>query len=360
MSNDNLTFTDEELEKELGAWEIKSHKNGFASSYKILYRTYRTTVAAKAFHIPDQQTGEIHHFDLSIRVFKRKKSSDPWEEQGELNEDRIGQHRQIELTAGSGKAVRELTNFLLAQYELIGTKVENDRVIIDKPTNHDVMTMLQNMTIEQVENFSTGVKISTLKSYKTFLEDNLDKNESFIQSWLDEQDGKYRKQRCLIFGLEFIDHKREGELSRKRFDILTRSALNQNEYVVIELKSPCDDIFKIVSNRTTNDGESVEYHLSSELSRAIPQILRYKSKLESSPVDDDDLRRIGVEKGPVRKCIILLGTRKRDDPIWEDHFKSLKENLSNNLDIWTYTDLIEKLEITIKNLEENLNTEDTG
>lgn len=360
MSTENLRFTDEELETELGTWEIKSHKNGFGSSYKILYKTYRTTVAAKAFHIPDQETGEIHHFDLSIRVFKRKKSSEPWEEQGDLSDEPIGQHRQLELTAGSGKAVRELTNFLLAQHKMIGSRIEKDRVIIDKPTNQDVVDLLNNMSIEQVENFSTGARINTLKAYKHFLEQNLDQNESFIQSWLDQDNGRFRKQRCLIFGLEYIDHKREGELSRKRFDILTRSALTQSEYVIIELKSPGDEIFKIVTNNTSNDGESVEYHLSSQLARAIPQILRYKSKFESMPADDDDFRRSGIEKGPVRKCIILLGTRKNDDPIWESHFKSLKENLSNNLDIWTYTDLIEKLEITIRNLEENLTEEDVG
>jgi hypothetical protein len=34
-------------------------------------------------------------------------------------------------------------------------------------------------------------------------------------------------------------------LSRKRFDILTRLSEDENEHVIIELKSPCEDVFKI-------------------------------------------------------------------------------------------------------------------
>ena len=67
------------------------------------------------------------------------------------------------------------------------------------------------------------IQIETLKDHKKFLEENLDKNETYIQNWLDENDAQFRKQRCLIFGLEFTDHKREGELSSKRFDLLDNS-----------------------------------------------------------------------------------------------------------------------------------------
>lgn len=356
MSNEQFQFTDEELEQELGSWEIKPVANGFAQSYKTLYKTFRTTIAAKSFLIPNKDTGEIHHFNISIRVFKRNKKSDPWEEQIEKDQNPFGHHRQLDINAGNGKAVRELTNFLLAQHELVGTKIESNKVIIDKPNEFDIQEFINKMSFGQIEDFSQGIKIQSLKKYRDFLHRNLDKNESFIQGWLDEENGKYRKQRCLIFGLEFIDHKREGELSRKRFDILTRSSMNNNEYALIELKSPCDDIFKIIEKETSNGGTSVEYHLSPQLSRAIPQILRYKSKFEKLPEDNDDLRRIGLPKGEIKKCIILLG-KKNDDPVWVDHFKSLKNNLGGGLEILTYSDLIEKLDVTIKNLEENLELE---
>ncbi len=338
---------------ELGSWSITAHANSFASSYKTLYKTHFTTIAAKAFHIPNRVTGEIHHFDLSIRIFRRKKKANPWIEEKIDSDNSFGNHRQVDLHAGNGRAVRGLTEFLLAQYEMIGTRIESSKIVIDNPKDVDIEAMVQKMNSNQVESFGQHIRLQTLIEYKQFLEANLDKNEMFIQNWLDEDGGKYRKQRCLIFGLEFIDHKREGELSRKRFDILTRTSTVKNEYVIIELKSPSDNVFEISQRQNANDGTSTEYHLSPQVARAIPQILHYKSLLEGKSAGDDDLQRIGIEPGKVSKCIILIGSRNID-ALWEDHFKSLKTNFSNSLEIWTYSDLIEKLDVTIQNLNENL------
>ena len=195
------------------------------------------------------------------------------------------------------------------------------------------------------------IQIETLKDHKKFLEENLDKNETYIQNWLDENDAQFRKQRCLIFGLEFTDHKREGELSSKRFDLLTRQSEQNNEYVLFELKSPKEKVFETKEVINDNGGKSVEYILSSSVSRAIPQILHYKELFENA--SDDDLEKIGVKKGKICKCVVLIGQRQ-DDPLWKSHFMSIKSNFSSGLEIWTYTDLINKLAVTIKNLEENL------
>ncbi|HMU04192.1 MAG TPA: hypothetical protein PJ990_11225, partial [Saprospiraceae bacterium] len=72
MNDFKTSFTDEELDQELGSWEIQALSNGFGSSYKTLYKTANTTIAAKSFLIPNSETGEIHHFNISIRIFKRK------------------------------------------------------------------------------------------------------------------------------------------------------------------------------------------------------------------------------------------------------------------------------------------------
>lgn len=194
------------------------------------------------------------------------------------------------------------------------------------------------------------VQIETLKSHKFFLEKNLDKNETFFQNWIDEEHGAYRKQRCLIFGLEFIDHKTEGELSSKRFDILTRQSQNsENEYVLIELKSPSENVFDINETANSNGGKSVEYELSPSLARAIPQILNYKYLFENAT--DEELKKIDVRRGKIRKCLIIIGTSV-DDDTWQRYFADLNAYL--NIQVLTYTSLIEKLGITIKNLEENL------
>lgn len=213
------------------------------------------------------------------------------------------------------------------------------------------------------------VQIEALKKYKEVLINNLDKNESFIQNWVDaninddgdkvelsdEEKKRIKQSRCLIFGLEFIDHKREGSISSKRFDVLTRLSEGKNEYVLIELKSPSAEVFDIPEKANINGGKSTEYSLSVALSRAIPQILGYRDSLENKSASDEDWQRIGIKKGKIAKCIIIIGKRKGDDSLWESHFSSLKKSFSSSLELWTYTDLIEKLDTTIKNLTDNLN-----
>lgn len=214
----------------------------------------------------------------------------------------------------------------------------------------------------------TNVQLRILEEYKIFLEANLDKNELFVQNWIDgkidnegndlelddDERKRLQKSRCLIFGLEFIDHKREGQASSKRFDVLTRLSEDKNEYVLFELKSPDAGVFKIVEKENQNGGTSTEYHLSEDVARAIPQILRYRDNLESKSEEDEDWQRIGVPKGKIAKCIILIGTRKTGDPLWESHFLSIKRNFCSSLEIMTYSDLIKKLETTISNLKNNL------
>ena len=215
-----------------------------------------------------------------------------------------------------------------------------------------------------VGNYSQ-IQISILEEYKMFLENNLDKNETFIQDWIDgkisneglsnnledEERKKVTKSRCLIFGLEFISHKREGQISSKEFDILTKISQGKNDYVLIELKSPNKNTFKIVEKDNPNGGKSTEYHLSDDISRAIPQISDYRSLLENAT--ETEWQKIGLPKGKISKCLIIIGT-KTEDPVWLGHFSNLRRNLSSTIEILTYTDLIDKLDITIKNLRENL------
>ena len=191
------------------------------------------------------------------------------------------------------------------------------------------------------------IQIEILKSHVQFLEVNLDKDETYIQNWIDEDEGKYRKQRCLIFGIEYVDPKREGEFMRKRFDILAEQ--NLDNHILIELKSPCSEVFSVKTNTTGNNGVLTEYHLSHDLGRAIPQILGYKKWYENAR--PEEIQAIGIEKKQVSKCIIVIGTRKQDD-VWKENFQSLKSSLA--IELLTYSDLIDRLKNTIKNLENSL------
>ncbi|MDO8676052.1 MAG: DUF4263 domain-containing protein [Candidatus Azambacteria bacterium] len=192
------------------------------------------------------------------------------------------------------------------------------------------------------------IQIDILKSHIEFLRANLDKNETFIQNWIDGDNGKFRKQRCLIFGLEYVDPKREGQVAGKKFDLLAEHDLEH--YVIFELKSPKDDVFKVVETETVAGGVSTEYCLSPQLSRAIPEILGYKKMYDNA--QGEELQKFGVKvKKPISKCVIILGTRK-EDIVWKENFERICSCL-NGIELLTYNNLIDRLENTVNNLEEN-------
>ena len=190
------------------------------------------------------------------------------------------------------------------------------------------------------------VQLSILKADLEFLESNLAESETFIQNWIDEDEGKYRKQRCLIFGVEYVDPKREGRLNEKRFDVLAEQ--NRQNHVLIELKSPNAEVFKITEKPNLNGGISTEYEISQELARAIPQILGYKKWYTEA--SSEEIQALGIDKKRnISRCIVVIGQSKNDD-VWKDNFYRLKESF--NIEIWTYSDLIDKLKNTITNLEQ--------
>ena len=269
-------------------------------------------------------------------------------------------------------SVKQKESFLEKLKSVIDLQLPKDdfNQITDQDFLSGLVSILQNPQKRSLlVSYYPAVQVSVLESHKDFLEKNLDKEEKFIQDWIDgkiDDDGnvmrtisqeaqeQIKKSRCLIFGLEFINHKREGAVNSKRFDILTCLSEKESEYVLIELKSPNADVFKVKSVGNKNGGHSYEYHLSEGISRAIPQILRYRDNLESKNSDDEDWLKIGLPKKEIAKCIILIGTRKNDDPLWESHFSSIRRNFSNSLEIMTYSDLITKIDTTIANLKNNL------
>lgn len=221
-----------------------------------------------------------------------------------------------------------------------------------------------------IENANERVKITKLKEYKVFIENNLDKNEAFFQNWIDgkkdmqwndinlsdEDRKREQRSRRLIFGLEFIDQKREGQLMGKRFDMLTRLIEWSNEYVIFEFKSPNANAFQIeTSNENNNWAITTTYRFSDDLARAIPQITGYKEWFEKkTDPSDSDLERIWIKPWKIRKSIIVIWEYRDSDDIWKAHFSRLSSTIWSGIDVITYTDLINRLATTIQNLENNL------
>lgn len=236
-------------------------------------------------------------------------------------------------------------------YQVV-TRQQFQTYLADSANYEEITELAEGMNVDVSKIMKPISTLKLLKSCKEKLTSfiNNGASETDVQNWIDEDNGIHRKERCMIFGLEYIDFKREGDASSKKFDILTRVGLKNIERVLIELKSPSDDIFKIVE-RDNNNGISQEYHLHDKLARAIPQILEYKSILEKKDAGDPDLTEIGInEKVVISKCIIVIG-KNSDDSRWKQNRINLSDSLNSSLEVWTYADLLNKLTSTIQNIE---------
>jgi hypothetical protein len=254
----------------------------------------------------------------------------------------------------------EMISFLKGFDDLVDTgsydskyKVVSEEAVINFLNNKDQYEeVLNNLGENQTSSIHAVTTVNLLKKYREKIKEFIDGNatEMEVQNWLDEDDDNHRQDRCMIFGLEYIKHKREGGSSGKSYDVLTRIGNKKSERVLIELKGPEHDVFKTNTRDGKND-PSKKYHLSPKLAEAIPQVLEYKRDLNTKPEGDSELSRIG-EDGPIdiAKSIIVIGESKSSTR-WRKNFLDLKKSLSSNLEIWTYTDLVDKLDSTIDNLE---------
>ena len=222
----------------------------------------------------------------------------------------------------------------------------------DASKGAEIARVAEELGVEASELLRSRSTINLLKNYQSKLQEFIDNDasETDVQNWLDEDGHKYRQQRCLIFGLEYIDFKREGSSSSKHFDVLTRVGSKDVDHVLIELKSPADNIFKVTEATTINDTTST-YQIHDHLARAIPQVLEYKSILEAKPAGDPELEKLGINgRAHIGKCIVVIG-KHNDDSRWLQNRENLIRSLGSTLEIWTYDELLNKLTSTIENLE---------
>lgn len=254
----------------------------------------------------------------------------------------------------------EMISFLKGFEDLVDTgdfdykyKIASEDQVINFLNNKDeYQGLLENLKENSASSIHALTTVSLLKKYKEKVQEFIEEksNETKVQNWIDEEGDKHRRDRCMIFGLEYVNHVREGGVSGDRYDLLTRIGQDNEERVLVELKGPGDKVFKKTKNDTKN-AKKTDYSLSKAVSRAIPQILEYRKDLEDKNPDDRELQKAGEEnKVKITKCIIVVGS-DMNDRRWRKNFVQLKRSLSSDLEIWTYNDLVHKIDATIENLE---------
>ncbi len=172
---------DIKLNEEVEAISIDAKSRGFGVSRQVIYKTDFTTIIAHAFHIP-KKDGTIHHFDLKINKYKRKKTAEPWEAVVDEAEDHFhGDFQSMKIDAGNGEAVKKLTEFLNAQYQAIGQKIEKKKVIIDNPEEID-FSFIKHLNQNKLKNIDSLVSVARLEDIIKNWNDNIgNNNEEFWQ-----------------------------------------------------------------------------------------------------------------------------------------------------------------------------------
>jgi len=340
---------DKKLQEKIDVISIEAKSRGFAVSSEIIYKTYFTTVVAHAFHIP-KQDGTIHHFDLTINKYKRKRKTDPWKPVvDEIEEHDHGDFQSLKIDCGNGKAVKNLAEFINAQFEAIGQKIEKKKVIIDNPEDIDI-SLIKKLDRKKLQEINSLVSLKSLddilkiwENYKT------NSNEAFWQnlfqsnSWILSQ----------IFSCPFIKigskfycgGKEDDDRGGVKGDLLYRNNLTGN-LAFIEIKTPESEvIFK--QYRGEEEGkENVIYSMSEDLTGGINQLLNQRKVY---------LRTHGDHEGKFlhnAKCVLIIGKIEKLDEDMQKSFELYRASL-REVEVITYDELFERISALITFLKKD-------
>ena len=362
------------------SFDIKKVSGGFASSTLFFLRdTWQTKFIVTAFHIPDKD-GSIHHYDLHLVKFTRKKKSDPWvkDETCDIREEEV----------------EKLHTFINQQNKLIGKRLDNAYYRIfsaDSPTtlkdldiaidlilkNKDVNFKQLNQEgseriLQLVKKILEGENIllekglyqqlirsrSDQKTINSFRRDLDEFNKLLQSSSTGETDMQnFLENRLWFFGLNYVQCHRKSKSKFQsslgtEYDFLLEG-FNQ-VYDIAELKGPNDLLFEVEKTgerkRALND--RVDYKFSSKFSRALHQIISYMDEFEENfghiKTDQPDLKNFMYPKGT-----IIISKRNLFPNSGKNSIKYLHliNRQFSNIDILTYDDLADRGQIVIDFLE---------
>ena len=270
---------DQKLSEEIDAISIEANSRGFGVSKQIIYRTDFTTVAVHAFHIP-KKDGTIHHFDLKINKYKRKKKKDPWDlTTDDIEKHEHGNFQSLKIDCGNGDAVKKLTEFLNAQYQAIGQKIETKKIIIDNPEEID-LSFIKHLDLNKLKNINSLVSVSRLEKILSIWEENQENtSEEFWQkkfqdhTWILSQ----------IFSCPFVQigkkfycgGKEDNDKGGVKGDLLYKNNLTSN-LAFIEIKTPKTDIIGGQYRGDEEGKENIIYSMSKDVTGSVNQVLNQR------------------------------------------------------------------------------------
>lgn len=341
---------DQKLNEEISAISIEAKSRGFGVSRQIIYKTDFTTVIVHAFHIP-KVDGTIHHFDLKINKYKRKKKTNPWDlVMDDIEEHEYGDFQSLKIDCGkNGDAVKKLTEFLNAQYKAIGQKIETKKVIIDNPEEID-LSFIKHLDPNKLKNINSLVSVSRLEKILIIWKDNKENsNEEFWQNnfqnhtWILSQ----------IFSCPFVQigkkfycgGKEDDDKGGVKGDLLYKNNLTSN-LAFIEIKTPKTDIIGGQYRGDEEGKENVIYSMSKDVTGSVNQVLNQRKVYLNTHGDNNGKFLHNA------KCILVIG--KVANLKNEDEKKSfeLYRSSTKEVEIITFDELFGRIEAFLKLLKE--------
>ena len=358
--NQTIKLNEEEIDKYHKDIEVRALASGFANSKQIIHNTWKQKIIIEAFHIPNQkQNNQSHHFNLdlqSISIYRycRDKKSDPFILHLHQN---VQTENQLYKTLNiKGEAVKKLTEFLVAQQQLIGVKIDNHKlftkseaiIVTEKNKKEIIQKLLENSTEELWEELKKD-QVLSLKFSRSRIQEEREKNlEEFREMFKNDQTSEKQWQtffeRCKwIFGFG-LDYRFLGILQKEAR--IGKSELSGSGYVdtdfllddvnnfsvIVEMKKPTTSVF------TNTEKEARTYQFTANFINAISQILSQKAVWQSEGYA------INQNKKPFdHKCILIYGNSNeyKENQNKMNTFELFRRD-SRNVEIITYDELFER------------------
>ena len=335
--------------------------DGFATSgIKAIQDGPRAKIFTSALHIPNQQSGESHHFKFEIAKYTRPNKDTPWQK---INFQSIDKKETVE----------QLMQFLREQASLIGIKIEGSKQYQAIAVNDGI-----GVTVERVQKFVadalSGDKaviekeiLRTLKQQRKsshqieLYENDLTEFRRLIgePSTTETDMQNFLSTRVWFFGLDYI----QSHLNSKpkfnsglgsEYDFLLEG-FNQ-VYDIAELKGPNAKLIEEAkkADRSGAFDPRIDYKYSYDFSRALHQVISYLDEFESNFTKIEESQPT-IKQFNYPSAVIVLSNRDLFPEIGKNSKKYLHllNRQFSNIEILTYDDLADRAENIIKFMKED-------